>query len=53
MGTDKTMYFPTEEIWSDGSLISGPPETFQSFAFQTSEQITKKLVNDWAKAQED
>jgi hypothetical protein len=30
MGTDKTKYFPIVEIWSDRSLISGSPETFNS-----------------------
>jgi hypothetical protein len=45
MGTDKTMYFPTEEIWSDGSLISGPPETFQSFAFQTRWCVRRAIAS--------
>jgi hypothetical protein len=53
MGTDKTIYFPTVEIWSDGSVLSGPFDTFSSFTIQTSEQALKNLVNDWAKAHED
>jgi hypothetical protein len=52
-GTDKTLYSPSVEIWSDGSLIAGPFDTFSSFAIQTSEQIMKKLVNNWAKSQEE
>jgi hypothetical protein len=53
VGTNKTMYFPTVKIWSDGSLLSGPSNTLSSFSIQTSGQMLKNLVNSWAKAQED
>jgi hypothetical protein len=53
VGADKTMYFPTVKIWSNGSLLSGPSNTFSSFTVQTSEQVLKNVVNNWAKAQED
>jgi hypothetical protein len=52
-GTETIMSTPSVEIWHEGTLISGPFATFSSYAIQTSEQIMKKLVNDWAKAQED
>jgi hypothetical protein len=51
-GTDKTVPNPSVTIWSNDSLISAPFATFSSFAIETSEQIMKRLVNDWAKSQE-
>jgi hypothetical protein len=50
--TDKTILTPSVEIWSNSRLLAGPSDTFASFAIQASEQIMKKLVNDWAKSQE-
>jgi hypothetical protein len=38
-------------IWSTGHLISGPFQGFSSYAIQTSEQIVKEFVNDWAASQ--
>jgi hypothetical protein len=53
LGTDHPLLTPSMEIWRDHTLIKGPFDTFSTLAIQTSEQIMKKLVNDWAKAQED
>jgi hypothetical protein len=51
--TGKTMYTPIVTIWGNGIQMSDGLDTFSSLAIRTSEQILKKLVNDWTQAQED
>jgi len=53
IATDKFVDHPYTIIWTERQLLSGPFATFSSFATETSEQIMKSFVNDWARSQEE
>jgi hypothetical protein len=52
IATGNIAYQPYVTVWSEDWLIKGPYATFPSIAVQTSEQILKAFVNDWARSQE-
>jgi hypothetical protein len=51
IATGKTIYHPYEEIWSTKKWIAGPTNTFSRFVIQSSEEMMKSFVNDWALSQ--
>jgi hypothetical protein len=51
IATGKLIYHPHEEIWSWSKLLAGPPNTFSRFVIQSSEEMMKSFVNDWAVTQ--
>jgi hypothetical protein len=52
ISTGKVIQFPFYEIWGTGKLLSAPPNSFSRFVIETSEQMMKQFVNDWALSQE-
>jgi hypothetical protein len=52
ISTETFVAHPYMEIWSESKLLSGPPSSFSRFVIQSSEQMMKKFVNDWALSQE-
>jgi hypothetical protein len=51
IATGKPIYRPHEEIWSSRKLLGGPPNTFSRFVIQSSEEMLKSFVTDWALTQ--
>jgi hypothetical protein len=52
IATGQVIPHPFEEIWSTSTLLAGPPTQFSRFVIETSEQMMKSFVNDWARSQE-
>jgi hypothetical protein len=51
MATRKLIIHPHEEIWSTSKLLAASPNTFFRFVIETSEEMVKSFVNDWALTQ--
>ena len=51
LGTGTLVPAPSILIWGSNNLIRASFQTFSSYAIQTSEQIMKEFVNDWAASQ--
>ena len=52
IATGQVIPHPHEEIWSNSVLLVGPSNRFSRFVIETSEQIMKSFVYDWARSQE-
>jgi hypothetical protein len=53
IATGNLVYFPSEEIWSSGTLLIAPASSFSKFVIEISENMLKELVNDWTLSQEE
>jgi len=51
LATGKLDDHPYEEIWGRGQLQAAAPDRFSRLVIQSSEEMMKSFVNDWAKAQ--
>ena len=43
---------PSEEIWRSSTLLAAPTNTFSRLVIESSEEMVKSFVNDWALSQE-
>ena len=53
IATGNAVYYPSEEIWRDGTLLIAPASSFSKFVIETSENMLKGFVNDWTLSQEE
>jgi hypothetical protein len=51
ISTGKAVGYHSWEIWSSSKLLASPPNEFSSFVIQSSEEMMKSFVNDWALTQ--
>jgi hypothetical protein len=47
-----SIIWPDYDIWSVTWTVKAPYQSFSKFAIEASEQIVKRLVNDWAASQD-
>ncbi len=52
IATGQPIHHPSQEIWSRSTLLAGPTNTFSRFVIESSEEMVKSFVNDWALSQE-
>ena len=53
ISTGNAVGYHSWEIWNRSSLLVGPTNTFSRFVIQSSEEMMKSFVNDWALSQRD
>jgi hypothetical protein len=51
IATGKTIYRLEVEIWSSSKFLWSSPNAFSRFVIQSSEEMMKSFVNDWAVTQ--